>query len=95
LAPPYKIGNTQHILRPSGIGAAISALEQQNKAKTLAKPNLLVLDGREADMLVGGEIPVPVVQPGGTGITISYKEFGVRLTFQPMITGEDTIHSRY
>ncbi len=91
LLGPTKIENTQHILK-NPIGARIMALEEQKKAKTLAKPNLLVLDGKEGTILVGGEIPVPVVQGGaGGGITIEWKPFGVRLTFQPVITGKDNI----
>lgn len=77
------------------IGARIRALETQNKAKVLSEPNLLVLDGREASMLVGGEIPIPIAQSGSTGvtaaITVQYKEFGVRLKILPEITSENTI----
>ena len=91
LMGPNKIENTQHILK-NPIGARVMALEEQKKAKTLAKPNLLVLDGKEGSILVGGEIPVPVVQSGSSGgITIEWKQYGVRLTFQPVITGKDTI----
>ncbi|HAH88013.1 MAG TPA: hypothetical protein DCL60_11670, partial [Armatimonadetes bacterium] len=46
--------------RIGGLGARIKALEEENKARLLAKPNVLVLDGREASILVGGEIPVPI-----------------------------------
>ncbi len=80
------------------IGARVRALEIQNKAKVLSEPNLLVLDGREAGMLVGGEIPIPVAQSGVVGgaaaITIEYKEFGVRLRVQPQITGDDRLQLR-
>jgi Flp pilus assembly secretin CpaC len=78
------------------IGAQLHALQQNNKARTLAKPNMLVLDGREADMLVGGELPIPVVQAAGGGasgstITVQYKEFGVKLHMTPVITGSSTV----
>jgi pilus assembly protein CpaC len=92
---PFDLFGGGEILRFDPIGARIRALEQQNKAKILSEPNLLVLDGREANMLVGGEIPVPVVQSaqvGGTGsVTIEYKEFGVRLRVLPSITGENRL----
>ncbi|HEY3297497.1 MAG TPA: pilus assembly protein N-terminal domain-containing protein [Armatimonadota bacterium] len=80
------------------IGARIKALEQQSKAKVLSEPNLLVLDGREASILVGGEIPVPVVQSSQTGqaasVSVIFKEFGVRMMIQPNITGDNTIQLR-
>ena len=80
------------------IGAKLRALQQDNKAKILSKPNLLVLDGQEANILVGGEIPIPIVQStpaGGAGaITITYKEFGVRLHIAPVITSQETIQLR-
>lgn len=91
---PMEIFGGGDILRLDPIGARVRALEQQNKAKVLSEPNLLVLDGREANMLVGGEIPVPVVQSsaGGIGsVTITYKEFGVRLKILPTIMDGDKV----
>jgi len=89
------IFNGGSLMRFDALGARIRALETQNKAKVLSEPNLLVLDGREASMLVGGEIPIPVAQSSSTGgaaaITVQYKEFGVRLKILPEITGENTI----
>ena len=77
------------------IGARIRALQEQNKAKVLSEPNLIVLDGREANILVGGEIPIPVVQSAQIGaaasVSIMFKEFGVRMKIIPNITGENTI----
>jgi pilus assembly protein CpaC len=75
------------------IGARVSALVQQNKAKVLAEPNLLVLDCNEASMLVGGEIPIPIAQSTQTGttVTIEYKEYGVRLKIAPCVTSENTM----
>lgn len=94
-AGPFDLFGGGEILRLDPIGARVRALEQQNKAKVLAEPNLLVLDGREATMLVGGEIPIPVVQStqaaGGMGVSVEYKEFGVRLKVLPNITGEDRL----
>lgn len=94
-SPPYDIFGGGGLYRLDPIGARIRALEQQNKAKVLSEPNLLVVDGQEAKILVGGEIPVPVVQSGNIGaavsVTIEYKEFGVRLEILPTITSKDTI----
>jgi len=45
-------------------------------------------------MLVGGEIPIPIAQPGSSGfstITIEYKPFGVTLQDQAQITADGNI----
>ena len=48
------------------IGAFMKALESESILQTLAEPNLVTTNGKEASFLVGGEFPVPVVQ-GGSG----------------------------
>ncbi len=78
----------------SPVGFLINALVQSNEAKVLAQPNLLVNDGDEASILVGGEVPIPVPQTSGgaTAITIEYKPFGVKLDVKPEIVGENRIN---
>ncbi len=77
------------------IGAQVDALVNDDLARVLSEPNLLVNDGETASMLVGGEIPIPVPQIGGAGvttITIEYKKYGVELTIRPtIIPGTDQI----
>jgi len=78
------------------IEAVIRALKSRGLLRTLAEPNLLTLPGREASFLAGGEFPYPTVQ-GGTGnnaVTITFKEFGVRLRFTPTITNTGSIRLR-
>jgi hypothetical protein len=45
--------------------------------------------GKDASFLAGGEIPIPVAQGtgGNVAISVQYKEFGVRLSFTPVING--------
>jgi pilus assembly protein CpaC len=75
------------------LAAFLQALQTQGLLQVLAEPNLVTSNGKEASFLVGGEIPVPVVQASGTSnaISIQYREFGIRLTFQPDITPLNTI----
>ena len=58
--------------------------------QSLAEPNLIAYNGKEASFLAGGEIPVPIVQGGGNGARSPciYKEFGIRLSFTPTIAGD-------
>lgn len=81
-------------LRPDlNLAAMIRALQQETILQVLAEPNLVTSNGQEANFLVGGEFPIPVLQGGGNGgaVTIQYREFGIRLRFTPEITENDTI----
>jgi pilus assembly protein CpaC len=75
------------------ISAFIKALEQENVLQILAEPNLVTTNGKEANFLVGGEFPVPILQGVGAAgaVTIQFKEFGIRLLFTPQMTGNKTI----
>jgi pilus assembly protein CpaC len=83
------------VFRPDiNFGAVIEALETKNLLQILAEPNLIAVNGKEASFLAGGQFPFPIVQPGAgfTAVTISFKEFGVRLQFTPLITPNGNIH---
>ena len=75
------------------LGAFIQALQTEDILQILAEPNLVTTNGKEAYFLVGGEFPVPVLQGGGNAgsVTVQFKEFGIRLRFTPVITGNHTI----
>jgi len=77
------------------IGTLIKALQDKGLFQSLAEPNLIALNGKEASFLAGGEYPYPVVQPSGSGssaITIMFKEFGIRLNFTPTVLGGDLVN---
>jgi pilus assembly protein CpaC len=81
--------NTKH-----NVGAVVKALQSKGLFQSLAEPNLIALNGKEASFLAGGEYPYPVAQ-GGSGnnaVTIVFKEFGVRLSFTPTVLGGDLIN---
>src|SRR5262249_32075313 len=71
------------------IGTMIKALSTRGLFQSLAEPNLVAESGKEASFLAGGEFPVPIAQGtgGNVAISVSYKEFGVRLNFTPVIAG--------
>jgi pilus assembly protein CpaC len=85
------------IFRPDiNLAATIKALQEQNVLQILAEPNLMTQSGKEASFLAGGEFPFPILQASGgsgfSGITIQFKEFGVRLNFTPTLTADGLIH---
>ncbi len=79
------------------IGAVVRALEADGTLKTLASPNLVAVNGEKARFLAGGEIPIPIVQSAGTGntsINVEFKEFGVKLDFEPTVIDSGIINLR-
>ncbi|MGA9998938.1 MAG: type II and III secretion system protein family protein [Candidatus Acidiferrales bacterium] len=85
------------LFRPDiNLAATIQALQQNNVLEILAEPNLLTASGKDASFLAGGEFPFPIVQGttggGFAGITIQFKEFGVRLNFTPTLLPSGLIH---
>lgn len=75
------------------LGALIKALQQENLLQVIAEPNLITTNGKEASFLVGGEFPVPILQGGANSgaVTVQFREFGIRLTFNPMVTENNTL----
>jgi pilus assembly protein CpaC len=79
--------------RQINTGAMLRMLRTEGAFRELAEPNLIAMNGQQASFLAGGEFPVPVLQMGnnGTGVTIIWKEYGIRLNFKPTIIDEDHI----
>ncbi len=77
-----------------GLGGVVRALSNKGLFQSLAEPNLIATNGKEASFLAGGEYPYPVVQSsnGTNSVTIMFKEFGVRLSFTPTVLGGDLLH---
>src|SRR5258708_164009 len=66
------------------IDVIIEALQRNGVLTILAEPNLTAVTGQTASFLAGGEVPVPIAQPGGV-MHVEYKPFGVSLEFMPTI----------
>ena len=82
------------LFRPDiNLAAAIKALEGKRMLEILAEPNLLAINGKEASFVAGGEFPFPMVQPAASGnaVSITFREFGIRLHFLPHVTPRGTI----
>jgi pilus assembly protein CpaC len=77
------------------LGAALQLLASKNLLEMLAEPTVPAINGKAASFVAGGEFPFPIVQPGSNGgssaISISWREYGIRLNFLPLITPRGTI----
>ena len=67
------------------------ALEQEGIVKTLAEPNLTAVPGENANFLAGGEFPI-LVPSGNNNVTIEFRQFGIILTFTPVVLNSGLIN---
>ncbi|MBV9043657.1 MAG: type II and III secretion system protein family protein, partial [Alphaproteobacteria bacterium] len=70
---------------PNNMQGTIKALEQVGLVHILAEPNLTAVSGETAKFLAGGEFPVPVSRDRDGNVTIEFKQFGVGLSFTPIV----------
>jgi pilus assembly protein CpaC len=77
------------------LGATIEDLQNKSILQILAEPTITTVSGVKADFLSGGEFPFPIAQPGGSGsapvITISFRPYGVKVEFTPVVNADGTI----
>lgn len=64
-----------------------NALISEGKGRILSRPQLMCLSGEEANITVGGEVPVQstTTAEGSTQTSTSYKEYGVKLKVKPEV----------
>lgn len=72
------------------VGKSVRALERAGLLRTLAEPNLTAISGESAKFLAGGEYPIPVVDSNGA-LSVTFKEFGVGVSFTPTVLSEGRI----
>ncbi len=72
---------------------ALDIAKENRLAKILAEPTLTTLTGEEATFLSGGEVAIPIPQ-GDFRTTFEFKEFGVSVTFLPVVLGSGIINLR-
>jgi pilus assembly protein CpaC len=75
----------------NNIQGNLQALERVGLVHILAEPNLTAVSGETAKFLAGGEFPVPSARDRDGNITIEFKQFGVGLSFTPVVLGPGRI----
>jgi pilus assembly protein CpaC len=83
--------NSSSNLCPNNAQGMLNALEQVGLVHLLAEPNLTAVSGETARFLAGGEFPVPVAKDNQGNITVEFKEFGVGLSFTPVVLSSGMI----
>jgi pilus assembly protein CpaC len=75
------------------IGSALDLAETEGLVTTLAEPNLTALSGETASFLAGGEFPI-VATNGLVGANITFKPYGVGLSYTPTVLSNGRISLR-
>ena len=75
----------------TGAQGVMKALEQVGLVHMLAEPNLTAVSGETAKFLAGGEFPVPSAKDAQGTIELEFKQFGVGLSFTPIVLGPGRI----
>jgi general secretion pathway protein D len=83
------VGNARQIM------AALEALRLKTKVKVLESPSVLALDGQQAQIIVGAEIPYPGTSftgaVGGSTTSVQYRDTGVSLIVVPRISASGSV----
>ena len=99
----YRVGSALNLLFSTAIGkfsltTFLDALREENLADLQAEPSIVTLDNRMAEILVGQETPIRVIDAGSSGqvgvsarATVQLKESGIILRVTPHITNNRQI----
>ncbi|MGB8366535.1 MAG: type II and III secretion system protein family protein [Rhizomicrobium sp.] len=92
-ASGVQVGNVGTLSNPgpNNVQGVLNALEQAGLMHTLAEPNLTAVSGETAKFLAGGEFPVPSGRDQQGNISIMFKDFGVGLSFTPVVLSDRRI----
>jgi pilus assembly protein CpaC len=93
LAPTLTSSTTTTVPCASANNAqgVLNGLEQVGLVHMLAEPNLVSVNGETAKFLSGGEFPVPTAKDNQGNVTLEFKQFGVGLSFTPVVMSPDHI----
>lgn len=86
---PFKFGLP---VRAGVLDAKINALINDRKARLLAEPTLVLLNGKEGSFLSGGELPLIVTDRDR--INVQWREYGINMKVMATIEGADTIQMK-
>jgi hypothetical protein len=86
-------GTTTGTTTTPGINAALDALVTDKKARVISAPRVAVIDGNEARVDLGEEVPIPSIDASGR-LTFTFKPIGVILHIVPKINRDGLITTK-
>ena len=75
------------------LDVTINMLVKESKARILSQPKLVCLSGKEAEFLVGGQVPIVTSTVSSTGTTTNatFKDYGISLKIKPTVREDANI----
>ena len=77
----------------ANVNAQLSALVKNGDAKILSEPYIITMSGEKANILIGGEIPIPVSTDDNT-VTVEWREYGIKLNIEPTVQNDGSVDSK-
>lgn len=90
---PLKLGTNNYLAFTTVIDSVVKILVNNGDARLLAEPTLTCISGGTADFLVGGELPIPLVDNNGR-TSVEYKQFGIILNIAPQANDAALIRTK-
>ncbi len=75
------------------INATLQALITNGDARVLSQPAMVTMSGEKANILIGGEIPIPMSNSEGQ-LTVEWREYGIKLNIEPQVDEDRQITSK-
>lgn len=75
------------------INATLQALITNGDAKILSQPSMVTMSGEKANILIGGEMPIPMSNSDGQ-LTVEWREYGIKLNIEPNVDEQSKITSK-
>ncbi|WP_428898238.1 pilus assembly protein CpaC [Parelusimicrobium proximum] len=72
--------------RKTALSTKLNLMESEGKAQILSNPKVVAKSGEQAEISVGGQIPMPTVNNQGVGTELA--NYGVRLSVRPTMIPE-------
>lgn len=88
-----KDSSTSKIGNYADINATLQALITNGDAKILSQPSMITMSGEKANILVGGEIPIPTGTSNGQ-VTVEWRQYGIKLNIEPQVDSNNQITSK-
>lgn len=76
----------------ANINAQLNLMVAKGDAKVLSQPYVITMSGSKAEVLIGGQIPVPVSNDGD--ISIEWKDYGIKLNIEPNVQQNNSVDTK-
>lgn len=70
----------------------INYLIESGVIRILSEPEVVALSGARSDVLIGGQVPVPLVTQNQ--ISVEWKDFGIKMSLEPVIDEDNRISAK-